>query len=295
MTHPLIRRNGALVQATWEEALEFVAEQTNPVQSRPWPQSLRRTDFRPLYQRRISICSRSSCGSPSAPTNLDSSARYGHVNGVQAMRRVQGTHRWTVTFEDIAASGRAASGRHQHHRTNPITGLKSKKPSRKRDATLITHRDDRAGDRHDQQHFQPVAATFLCPAVPVSAVYSGSAEGRGRETYPVDSHTTVAGLCSAVSQAFQQLSWDGLEPSPEQPPHPSETRSTLAGGRRVVVLAGQVLLRSKRLHRFSRFPRLCCSWGNWTSPGAALLPWLKKTTIKERSKWEQSRNFCRAH
>ena len=31
--------------------------------------------------------------------NIDSSARYGQINGVHALRRVQGTHRWTVTFE----------------------------------------------------------------------------------------------------------------------------------------------------------------------------------------------------
>ena len=46
---------------------------------------------------------------------IDSSARYGHVNGMHALRRMQGTHRWTVTFEDILAARRAAPRRHQHH------------------------------------------------------------------------------------------------------------------------------------------------------------------------------------
>ena len=32
---------------------------------------------------------------------LDSSARFGHMNAVQALRRVQGTHRWAIQFEDI--------------------------------------------------------------------------------------------------------------------------------------------------------------------------------------------------
>ena len=34
VTHPLIRRNCALVEATWEDALEFVAEQTNRLKLR---------------------------------------------------------------------------------------------------------------------------------------------------------------------------------------------------------------------------------------------------------------------
>ncbi|MBI5776020.1 MAG: molybdopterin-dependent oxidoreductase, partial [Nitrospirae bacterium] len=69
---------------------------------------------------------------------LDSSARYGHINGVRALRRVQGTHRWTVTFEDIVDAEALLLVGTNITEANPITGLKVKEAVRKHGAALIT-------------------------------------------------------------------------------------------------------------------------------------------------------------
>jgi formate dehydrogenase alpha subunit len=54
------------------------------------------------------------------------------------------------------------------------------------------------------------------------------------------------GYISAVSQAVQQLSWDDLALSTGVPRESFvQMAASLAGGRRVVVLAGQILLRSQ--------------------------------------------------
>lgn len=70
--------------------------------------------------------------------NIDSSARYGHVNGLHAMRLVQGTHRWTVTFDDVLDADVLVLVGTNITETNPITGLKVKEAVKKRRATLIT-------------------------------------------------------------------------------------------------------------------------------------------------------------
>ena len=71
--------------------------------------------------------------------NLDSSARYGHMNGVQAMRRVQGTHRWTVTFEDIVEADVLLLVGTSITETNPVTGLRVKEAVKKRHGPPLDH------------------------------------------------------------------------------------------------------------------------------------------------------------
>ena len=70
--------------------------------------------------------------------HIDSSARYGHMNGIQAMRRIQGTHRWTVSFEDITSADVLLLVGTNITECNPITGLKVKEAVKKRGATLVT-------------------------------------------------------------------------------------------------------------------------------------------------------------
>ncbi len=70
--------------------------------------------------------------------HLDSSARYGHVNAVEALRRVQGTNRWTVSYEDILEADTLLLVGTQITFANPIVGLKVKEAVKKRGAKLLT-------------------------------------------------------------------------------------------------------------------------------------------------------------
>ncbi len=137
LTHPLIRRGGALVQATWEEALEHVAERAMKLKMAHGGQAFggliaSRCTNEDLYVfqkfMRLAV----------GTNKLDSSARYGQVNAVRALRRVQGTHRWTVTFEDIVGAGALLLVGTNITEANPITGLKVKEAVKKHGATLIT-------------------------------------------------------------------------------------------------------------------------------------------------------------
>ncbi|HJU04990.1 MAG TPA: NADH-quinone oxidoreductase subunit NuoG, partial [Nitrospiraceae bacterium] len=137
LTHPLIRRNGHLVQATWEEALEYVADRCVEIKLAHGPQAFAgligarcTNEDLYLFQKFMRLV----LGSH----KLDSSARYGQINAVRALRRVQGTHRWSVSFADIAAAKALLLVGTNITETNPITGLKVKEAVKKRDATLLT-------------------------------------------------------------------------------------------------------------------------------------------------------------
>jgi formate dehydrogenase alpha subunit len=246
VTQPLIRRNGALVEATWEEALEFVAEETNRLKLAHGPQAFgglisgRCTNEELyLFQKfmRLTI----------GTNNLDSSARYGHVNGIQAMRRVQGTHRWTVTFEDITQADVFLLVGTNITETNPITGLKVKEAVKKHDATLLTIEAIQPAigtisniTNLSQQHLCVAPSQF---GAAVLGLLKALVEGN-----LIDStlRQRASGYVAAVSQAIQQLSWNDLALSTGGSRESfAHMAASVAGGRRVVVLAGQTLLRSQ--------------------------------------------------
>ena len=246
VTHPLIRRNGVLVEATWEEALEFVAQQTNRLKSAHGPQAFGglisgRCTNEDLYLFQKFM--RLTLGT----NNLDSSARYGHLNGVQAIRLVQGTHRWTVTFEDIVQADVLLLVGTNITEANPITGLKVKEAVKKHNATLLTIEAIQPAigtisniSNLSQQHFCVAPSQF-------GAAVLGLLKATVEENH-VDSAILkrAPDYVSAVSQAVKQLTWDDLALrtgiSHELFAHMA---ASLAGGRRVVVLAGQLLLRSQ--------------------------------------------------
>ena len=134
---PLIRRDGALEPATWDDALEYVAEATLRLKMQHGPNAFAglitsRCTNEELYLFQKFM--RMAIGT----NKLDGSARYGQVNAVRALRRVQGTHRWTVSFEDIAGAEALLLVGTNITETNPITGLKVKEAVKKRGAILLT-------------------------------------------------------------------------------------------------------------------------------------------------------------
>lgn len=274
LTHPLIRRNGALVQTTWEEALEYVADRISTIKTTHGGSSFgglisgRCTNEELyLFQKLLRVAV--------GTNHIDSSARYGHVNGVHAMQLVQGTHRWTVTFEDILDADVLLLVGTNITETNPVTGLKVKEAVKKRRATLIT----------------------IEPLEPVIGTISNIAtlSHHHFRTLPSDIPTTVLGLLKAiveqsliqpnlaqqypayvgaVTSAVQAISWQDLRSTTGIEPEAFEQAAkVLAAGRRVVVLAGQLLLRSERGYRGSlTLLDLLLLTGKLDQPGCGFAP-----------------------
>ena len=244
LTHPLIRRNGALVEATWEDALEYVAEQALRVKLANGPDAFggliaSRCTNEDLYVFQKFM--RQVIGT----NQIDSSARYGHMNGVQALRRVQGTHRWTIAFEDIVAADALLLVGTNITETSPITGLKVKEAVKKRQASLVT-----------METLQPAVDTL-------SNIMNLATQHF--PTHPEQFGHTVIGLIKAVidgnlvdatlaeqAPAFvqrlttmlQSISWETLETATGHTRAQwAETATLLAGAKRLVILVGNGVLR----------------------------------------------------
>ena len=274
ITQPLIRRNGSLVEATWEEALEYVAEQTKRIKLAHGAQAFgglisgRCTNEELyLFQKfmRLTI----------GTNNLDSSARYGHINGTQALRRVQGTHRWTVTFEDIVQADVLLLVGTNITEANPITGLQVKEAVKKHDATLLTIEALQpaigtiSNITNLSHHHLCVAPSQFGTAVLglLKAVVEGDhIDGALRQR--------ASDYVSSVSQAVQQLSWDdlALHTGMSRESYASMA-SSLAKGRRVVALAGQTLLRSQGAYGIClNLLDLLLVTGKLSEPGCGFAP-----------------------
>ena len=244
LTHPLIRREGGLVEATWEEALEYVAEQATRLKLAHGPDAFgglmtSRCTNEDLYLFQKFM--RQVIGT----NQLDSSARYGHLNGVQALRRVQGTHRWTIALEDIVAANALLLVGTNITETSPITGLRVKEAVKKQQATLIT-----------METLEPAVDT-------ISNIVNLAAQHF--PTYPLQFGNSVIGLIKAVieqnlaaptiaqqapafvqrlSAALQTSSWETLEAATGQTRSQwMEAAQTLAGAKRLVILVGNGVLR----------------------------------------------------
>jgi len=244
LTHPLIRRDGILVQTTWEEALEYVAEQALRVKLANGPDAFgglitSRCTNEDLYVFQKFM--RQVIGT----NRIDSSARYGHLNGIQALRRVQGTHRWTIAFEDIVAANALLLVGTNITETSPITGLKVKEAVKKRQANLVTI-----------ESLEPAVDTISNIANLATQHFA---------THPEQIGNTVLGLIKAVidgnlmdaglveqAPAFvqrlttdvQQTSWQALESATGHTrAHWEESAKLLAAAKRVVILVGNGVLR----------------------------------------------------
>src|SRR4029079_2929467 len=130
---------------------------------------------------------------------------------------------------------------------NPITGLKVKEAVKKHDAALLTI-----------EALQPAIGTISNITtlsqqhVCVAPSQFGAAVLSLLKALVEDNHVDSAlrqrasGYVSAVSQAVQQLTWGDLTLSTEVSRETfAQMAASLARGRRVVVLAGQSLLRSQ--------------------------------------------------
>ncbi|MBI3609815.1 MAG: NADH-quinone oxidoreductase subunit NuoG [Nitrospirae bacterium] len=139
LTKPLVRKggrkDGPLVETSWEEALETAADGFRRIKTQHGGAAFgalasARCTNESLYvfQKFVRLI----LGSP----NLDSSVRYGAVNAARAMTELTGTPRWLTSYEEITRADLVFVIGTDITQTNPIAGLKVKAAA-KRGAKLI--------------------------------------------------------------------------------------------------------------------------------------------------------------
>ena len=247
LTHPLIRRDGRLVQATWEEALEYVAEQTTRLKLAHGPDAFAglvsshcTNEDLYVFQKFMRLVI--------GTNHIDSSARYGHITGVRALRRVQGTHRWTFTFDDIASADVLLLVGTNITEANPIAGLRVKEAVKKRQAALVTVEslepavDTISNIANLARHHVPAQPGRHGDAVLgfIKAIVEGDLLDAelAREAGPYN---------QALTDAVRRITWDEIESATGQSRAVlAETAKTLAQADRLVILVGADVLRHQR-------------------------------------------------
>jgi NADH-quinone oxidoreductase chain G len=134
---PLIREGSQFRPVQWEEALELVARRLSEIKAQYGPDAIGGLITGRCTNEDVYVFQKFMRG-VIGTNHIDSSVRYGHLNGVRALQRVQGVHQWTVNFEDILAADVLLLVGTNVTETNPITGLKVKEAVKRRGAKLIT-------------------------------------------------------------------------------------------------------------------------------------------------------------
>jgi len=137
LTSPLIREGANFQSVQWEEALDLVARRLSEIKATHGPDAIGGLITGRCTNEDVYVFQKFMRG-VIGTNHIDSSVRYGHLNGVRALQRVQGTHQWTVRFEDILAADVLLLVGTNVTETNPITGLKVKEAVKRRGAQLIT-------------------------------------------------------------------------------------------------------------------------------------------------------------
>ena len=274
LTHPLIRREGRLVPTTWEEALEHVAEQIIRLKMAHGPDAIgglitSRCTNEDLYvfQKFMRVVI--------GTNRLDSGARYGHMTGIHTLRRVQGTHRWTVTFEDILSAQALLLVGTNVTETNPITGLKVKEAVKKGHATLVTLETlEPAVDtisniaNLSQHHFSTRPGQYQNTTIGLmKAVLEGNLtdpEVAGK--FP--------GYVATLGKAVQAVAWEDIEQAMGQSrAHLMDAAQSLARADRMVVVVGTDVLRDQGGPAVTaNLLDLLIVMGKLSKPGCGLAP-----------------------
>ncbi len=274
LTQPLLRRNGRLEPATWEEALEYVAEAAVRLKLAYGANAFAgligaRCTNEELYLFQKFL--RQAIGT----NKIDSSPRYGYINGVRALHRVLGTTRWTVSFDDIVAADTILCVGTNVTEANPITGLKVKEAVKKRGATLLTIEalQPAVGTISNitnlAQHHLTAAPDQMAAAV--LGVVKSVVEQQGVDQDVSQRHSAYV---RAVTDAVQQISWASIESaSGSAAATLHQAAAALIRGTRTVILLGQSALRSADGYRMAmNLLDLLILLGRHDRPGCGLAP-----------------------
>ncbi len=274
VTSPLLREGASFRPVTWEEALEAVSKRLLDVKAKHGADAIGGLISGRCTNEDIYVFQKFMRGVIGS-NRIDTSARYGHLNGVHALQRVQGTHRWSVSFEDIESADVLLLVGTNVTETNPITGLKVKSAVKRRGAKLITIEalesaiENVSNIANLAQHHLQVKPTDYAPAILgfLKAVLAQS-------ILDTELQAKAQSFFTEVTAKLEALTWDAIH---AQVRISSETflqaAKVFGEGKRVVILVGPGVLRSSGGFGMTmNLLDLLLVAGKLTQPGCGLAP-----------------------
>ena len=274
LTSPLIRKGDEFQSVQWEEALELVGQRFLDIKAKHGADAIGGLISGRCTNEDIYVFQKFMRGVVGT-NRIDSSVRYGHLNGVHALQRVQGTHRWSVSFEDIESADTLLLVGTNITETNPITGLKVKEAVKRRGAKLITVEalEPAIGSISNivnlaQHHFgvKPTGYTTailgLLKAVADQQIFDSAFQAKSPAYF------------NDISSRLQALSWETIG---EQVGIASDAflqaAQALGQGKKMVILVGPGVLRSEGGFGMTmNLLDLLLLTGKLTAPGCGLAP-----------------------
>ncbi|MGA2192163.1 MAG: molybdopterin-dependent oxidoreductase, partial [Nitrospirota bacterium] len=136
LSRPLIRKDGYFVEASWDEAVAYIAERLSTIKNSAGPDAIgaiiggRNTNEESYNLQKLM---RAVIGT----NNIDNTARLGHINALTALEDAFGLGGMTNQIKDIADAKTILLIGNDAAAENPITGLAIKKAVIKGGAKLI--------------------------------------------------------------------------------------------------------------------------------------------------------------
>jgi len=274
LTSPLIRKGDDFQSVQWEEALELVAQRFLEIKAKHGPDAIGGLITGRCTNEDIYVFQKFMRG-VIGTNRIDSSVRYGHLNGVHALQRVQGTHRWAVTFEDIESADVLLLVGTNITETNPITGLKVKEAVKRRGAKLITIEalEPAIGSISNivtlAQHHLPVKPTGYATAILglLKAVVA-------QPILDTELQATAQSYFKDIMANLQALSWDAIHAQTGLSAETFTQAAEVFGqGQKVIILVGPGVLRSSGGFGMTmNLLDLLLITGKLTKPGCGLAP-----------------------
>lgn len=278
LTRPTVRVQDRPLQTTWEGATDKIVAGLKHIKAQYGAQAIGgmisphcTNEEIYLFQKLM----RKVIGTP----NIDSGARYGHINAVAGLNDVFGTTR-LARYEDIVEADVLLAFAGELTESNPITGLKVKEAIKKRGAKLIAvDAFNRQSDAY-RSHLPRLAAQHLqikmgSEGTAILGLTKALVEGSAPLSAPAPFIEKVKQSAAAVSFAQIEAA-TGVSESAYK-----AAAALYAGAKRGVLLFGRAITRSENGYQnVVALAELAILAGQINKPGAGVLALAKENNAQ---------------
>ncbi len=268
LSKPLSRENGSLQPTAWFTALMQIGKQLNDIKTTYGPQAIAglvsgrcTNESVYLFQRLMRSVLKTN--------NIDTAARYGHMNSVHAMQTALKIGKATITYEQLALSDAIFMVGSNLTETNPIAALRPKASMTEYGGQLFVADTSKTNILNLATHPLQIALdseTDLIQALVKVVIEKDLADPDFIEKYP-KAYENMKSAAAALSQTALSektaLEWGKIE----------ETAEALANSKRGVLLWGEgIVSKPDAYENVLRLIDLALLCGLFRKEGAGVLP-----------------------
>ncbi|HLB02547.1 MAG TPA: molybdopterin-dependent oxidoreductase [Nitrospiria bacterium] len=241
LSQPLIRKEGKLVETPWFVASSYVAQRLNEIKTQYGGQAIAglitarcTNEDMYLFQKFMRIAL--------GTNHIDSSARYGHINFILAMKKALGAGRGMATYADLTLANVILVIGSDITETNPVAALRVKEALRNYGGKVIVVDPPQTNMAKLATHhlaIKPGSERALIQGLIKVLVEQGLVDAEFAKKYP-DAVDRIKEVVAGISLESIQ-SETGIEPAKLQ-----EVTELFAKAKKGIIICGEGILRRAR-------------------------------------------------